>query len=935
MNRRTLTPTGATALSGFVFFLSGASALLFETLWFRLAGIALGNSVWAGAIVLASFMGGLALGNALSARYAQRIPRPIVAYARLEILIAVTGLGLVLLLPVLSGWLVPLFRPLLGQPWLINPVRLLVAFALMLIPTTAMGWTLPLLVRVLYATDSRFGKVLGTLYGLNTLGAVAGALAGETVLIGWLGIRGTGCVAAGCNLIAAGVCMALASRFAEGKPPAAGPPRGRLSPRATRLLAGSFLAGGILLSLEIVWFRFLQLFVIGTSFTFAVMLATVLAGIGAGGLVGSWSLKSRSAHRWLTALCLAGGVISVLAYRSFEAPASTLSGTIAQAWEIARLSLALMFPLSLLSGVLFTWIGESVQEEVGVETRTAGWVTLANTVGAMVGALIGAFVLLPRLGVEKSFLLLALAYGAVALCTLERGQWRRGGPAAYATAALATLFLLSPAVFPFGAMDAHLDEVSLKYRERWRSETVATREGLTETVQYLRKDFGGVPLNYRLVTNAHSMSGTALDSKRYMKMFVYWPVAVHPDVRSALLIGFGVGSTARALADTRQLETIDVVDISSDILELSRVVYPEPESNPLHDPRVRSHVGDGRYFLQTTDRRFDLITAEPPPLVVAGAVNLYSREYFRTIRDRLADGGYVTYWLPVNQVPVAATRSIIRGFCDVFEDCSLWAGCGYDWMLVGSRGGRGPVSREQFVRQWNDPVVAPEMAALGLERAGQLGATFIADTARLDEIAGGAQPLVDDRPKRLSLGGATGSDREQYLRWMNVPEIASHFERSSLIRERLPIEVREESRGYFRYQPIANMLVFPDDPLALRIIDTILEQTPLRTAALWLMGSSVDHERIALRAVSEGREGEFDHYLGARALADRDYRTAAGFFGRYPQQRPKLTEPLHIYSLCKLGEASAARELAERFAATHGEAPAYTCWEIDEPADSR
>ena len=97
------------------------------------------------------------------------------------------------------------------------------------------------------------------------------------------------------------------------------------------------------------------------------------------------------------------------------------------------------------------------------------------------------------------------------------------------------------------------------------------------------------------------------------------------------------------------------MDISSDILELSRVVYPEPESNPLHDPRVRSHVGDGRYFLQTTDRRFDLITAEPPPLVVAGAVNLYSREYFRTIRDRLADGGYVTYWLPVNQVPVAAT----------------------------------------------------------------------------------------------------------------------------------------------------------------------------------------------------------------------------------------------------------------------------------------
>ena len=175
-----------------IFFVSGTSALIFETIWFHLAGITFGNSVWAGSIVLTGFMGGLALGNALAARYGRRITRPLVAYAQIEVLIAVTAVLLILALPRLSGWLAPLFGPLLDSPWLINPLRLFITFLLMLLPTTAMGMTLPLLVKVLFRTDPSFGKILGRLYGWNTLGAVAGALAGEVVLFGWLGLRGSG-----------------------------------------------------------------------------------------------------------------------------------------------------------------------------------------------------------------------------------------------------------------------------------------------------------------------------------------------------------------------------------------------------------------------------------------------------------------------------------------------------------------------------------------------------------------------------------------------------------------------------------------------------------------------------------------------------------------------------------------------------------------------
>src|SRR6185503_11659685 len=164
------------------------------------------------------------------------------------------------------------------------------------------------------------------------------------------------------------------------------------------------------------------------------------------------------------------------------------------------------------------------------------------------------------------------------------------------------------------------------------------------------------------------------------KLYVYWAMAMHPEARRALLVCYGVGNTAKALVDTRSLHSIDVVDISRDVLALSSVPYPPPAASPLTDPRVRVHVEDGRFFLSTTDQEFDLITAEPPPPMNSGVVNLYSREYFALLRSRLAEGGVVTYWLPVTQLSPAGAKSIARAFCDVFDDCSLWTGGGGDWM---------------------------------------------------------------------------------------------------------------------------------------------------------------------------------------------------------------------------------------------------------------
>jgi hypothetical protein len=186
----------------------------------------------------------------------------------------------------------------------------------------------------------------------------------------------------------------------------------------------------------------------------------------------------------------------------------------------------------------------------------------------------------------------------------------------------ATVFACLLLFFPFGSIERHFNASAEKIRDGFEWERVALREGLTDTVQYLERDFLGEPLCHRLLTNGFAMSGTTAWVKRYMQLFVYWPVAIQPNLKNALLICYGAGNTAKALTNVAGIESIDVVDISRDILEMSHVVYPVVKQNPLHDPRVQVHVEDGRFFLQTTDRRFDLITGEPPPPKAHGIVNL-------------------------------------------------------------------------------------------------------------------------------------------------------------------------------------------------------------------------------------------------------------------------------------------------------------------------
>jgi spermidine synthase len=923
-----------------VFLASGASALIFETLWFRQAGLAFGNSVWASSLVLSGFMGGLALGNALAARYGDRLRHPIRTYAMAETAIAVTGVGLVYLFPILGAVLAPWLRALLDQPWALNPLRLVIAFLLLLIPSTAMGVTLPLLTNALAGRDRNFGRVLGRLYGWNTLGAMSGVLIAETYLVRAYGVRGTALIAGALNIFAAAVAAWLSVQGSESGDDSThiSKPRNRagrvlLDPATSKSapwLAAAFLSGFCLLALEVVWFRFLVLFVKGHSEAFPLMLGIVLAGIALGGLVASL-LSRDDDYGFASPVAFSAGVLCVISYAEFPRFIEPLAlSTITAPLAILQVGAPLMFPVSFLSGMLFTLLGAALRGHLTSESETAGVLTLANTTGAALGSLTGGFVLLPVLGMERSFFLIAVVYGTIGALLLMIGGSARTRPARRAVPrrmayAAAGTWLASLALFPFGSMEQRLLPIPVARWAQVEAErrVMAVREGLTETVIYFERLVTGKPVSHVMLTNSFSMSTTGYGVRRYQKLYVYWPVAVHPDLRRALLIGYGVGNTAKAMTDSASLETIDVVDLSRDILAMNRLVYPNEADLPLHDPRVRVHIEDGRYFMQTTAQRFDLITGEPPPPGLAGVENLYTREYFQLLHDRLADGGIATYWLPLSDLSDVSARAILRAFCDAFEDCSLWNGSGTNLMMVGTRNAQvaageaqRPVSEQQFARQWNTPAVAAEMRRLGFEQPEQLGALFIGDADYLRRLIAGSPSLTDDDPKLIE---ATFSSQEAGSRLLgSVTDFVAarqRFQDSPLITRLWPERLRAASLPYFEFQDVINAHMYGNlvrSAPAIEDVHRVLTRSSLSTPVIWRLASNSDIQRIVVEATPEELANPvLQFHLGIRLIAERNYAAAADALSR-AEQLPEVSDnafALHIYALCMSGQTRQAEDL--------------------------
>ena len=824
-----------------MFFLSGAGALGLETVWFSQAGLVVGNSVWSAALVVAAFMAGLALGNAGAIALARRWSNPLRGYAAVEAVAALSGILLVAAFPLLPALLRPVLTLLANDPAGLNAARLGIAFMLMLVPATALGATLPLLARPLERLTGSYGFALGRLYGINTLGAVAGALAAELALIPALGLRGAGFAAAACNLCAAFVAWRLSGAFGVFQPSA--PAMRRAMP--ARILAAAFLAGGALLALEVLGFRLLLLFVDGTTLVFTVMLAVVLAGIALGGLAAAQLSRRRPLSVDLARAAAAGcAALVVASYAALPWVLALLSPVRPQsAATVLLLCAVLMAPAALASGFLFTAIGERLRDRMDDAGAATGALTLANTLGAMTGSLAAAFVLLPLAGLEAGFFALALAYAATVLVLPGGAPGWAGLRPSLAAGAAAVLALL---LFPFGTMaEKHYHAVE----QRFAARIVAAREGLVQTTFYLSHDFMGEPLFLRLATNSYSMASTAVGVQRYMKLFAYLPAALHPKLERVLLICFGVGATASAITDLPEVRALDVVDVSRDVLEMSDVVHTDPARHPLRDPRVKTVVEDGRFFLQTTRSRYDLITGEPPPPKIAGVASLYTREYFELLKGRLNPGGIATYWLPAYLVLEGEALAIIRAFCDAFEDCSLWSGFHRDWILVGSRGGIAPVTPEHFSRLWRIDRPGAELRRLGIDSPAALAALFMADADALRNLTARTAPLVDDHPRRI--GPGLRAEPPRHAAWLMDAQAGRQRLETSAWAGILPPSITVESRAAFRRRAIFDQALMPAlRPADYRFWSDIAElvaQPGQDALPRWLLRSGAQAAAIAAR----------------------------------------------------------------------------------------
>jgi spermidine synthase len=941
-------PWPARAIS-LVFFVSGAAGLIFEVVWVHRFGLVFGQSVGATSIVLSSFMGGLALGTALVARYGRRLGDLLHTYAALEIVVAVSGVGLTYLIPTLPTLTTPLAAIAGSSAWLVSLMRLVASFGALLIPTTAMGATLPLLVASRPAGRWSFGRALGQLYGWNTLGAVCGALVSELVLIDRAGITGSAWIAAQLNLGAAGAALML-SRRADGDDAIDAPIAAVRCPstaddaprhaRRVELLACAALAGGALLALEVVWFRFLSMYVLTTTLTMSVLLAVVLAGIALGGLAASrWVARGRVS---CASLSFMAGCSTTLAYLAFQW--LTRGTQIAEWSRVAWLACALTAPTSFISGVLFTALGHALRGSRETsdldQVRAAAWLTLANTSGAMCGAPIAAFILLPLLGMERSLFAISVLYavvGALAMRIDSRSGLSLRSPA-FVSSAIAVVLALGG--FPFGLMaGTYFERVAQAYAGDG-SAIVATREGSSETIFLMQQQWLGRPVYSRLVTNGFSMTGTAVPALRYMRYFAYWPMLLHQaPLRRALVICYGAGITADAALDLPALDTLDIVELSPDIVSMSDIIHAQGR-HPLHDPRARLHIEDGRVFLQTSRDRFDLITGEPPPPRTPGAANIYTREYFHLIYDRLAEGGMTTYWVPVARPdPGTDVNTIIRAFCDVFEDCSLWNATPFDFMLAGTRRATGPVSEASFAAAWSAPALGSRLREVGLEEPEQIGATFIGDASFLRQLTDGAPPLTDDFPQRLrpvAVRPSLSDPRypfdpavvEMYQRTLEPARARDAFAASDFVKQLWPRSLIAGSLRRFDEQRMINRVLWEGGrPLAqIEDLHALLTSTSLRTLPLWFLGSDDVKERIA--EASTERSGPTEYARALRALVARDYRRAAAYFGESERRglQGETVRPLQVYSLCLAGDLDTARLLARGVEAHSDDARHFWLW---------
>lgn len=665
-----------------IFTLSGASGLVYQVLWARQLGLVLGNTTSSVTIVLAAFMTGLALGAELGGSRLVARSDPLRVYAVLELAI---GLYAVLFGPLVHGAesLYPWLFSDETSPLLLTLARAFGAFALLAIPTTLMGATLPLLTEFLHRVPGRHEDWnAGRLYGANTAGAALGAFASGFVLIELVGIQTTTVIAALCNALAAAVAFRLAPRSA----PAPASTRASLdwadTLRSRRSLLLLFAAvGGLALAGEVIWTRALTVFLGSSTYAFGSILIAYLVGIA----LGSWCLAGfvrRLAHAgWLIPAALAGmatwhclAVAAIPGLLDLASASVSPSGVAFSTRALLDLLVVhtalvgLMFVPAFLSGALFPVVTRLVGGDEGDQGRPIAAAYTWNTAGAIVGALVGGFLVAPHFLHFHAVHVLALGCAAAALLSL--GVIGAGRPAA----ALAAILVAAALSSAWAARELTRPDLFVRLLLAQQPDArIPFHEPGLQGVTSVVHSADGNPLSSQLLVNGAGMTLKAFVTKA----MAHLPIIAHGAAADTLVVCFGMGTSYRsALAHGGR---VDVVELVPAVFEAFDEFYADAD-RVRANPKGRMIVNDGRNFLLLTKRRYDVITIDPPPPIdSAGVSSLYSLEFLELVRDRLEQGGIVAHWIPsihpVNGLSDDATRdSLVATFLHVFPHVEVIRG---------------------------------------------------------------------------------------------------------------------------------------------------------------------------------------------------------------------------------------------------------------------
>jgi spermidine synthase len=747
----------AIRLSVLLFFLSGVGGLVLEVIWLRLLRELFGVTAHAVSVVLAAYLGGLALGAWKMGRRADRTADPLRLYGLLEVgvgLSSLLGLAVVKLAEPIHLLAASRLAP---DSLLLLGLRLLIALAVVLPPTFLMGGTLPALSRLRVRELASAGRELSWLYMVNSAGAVVGTLAAGFYLVGAMGVHRTFGAVVVLDL-AVGVAALVLARQARPAEPAPAAAVVAPDPGATDLglLVAIGLSGFVSLALEVVWTRVLIL-VVGTStYAFSTMLCVFLTGITLGGLLCSRFVdrvaQPRRLFGWLQVGIAAATLATVPLLGALVSSGQLWLAGLEHHWLAAVLgrfvlAFAVLIVPTTLIGISFPLavrIGARSLDGVGTEV---GRVQGANILGNVAGSLVGGFLLIPVAGLQRGVLLLALLNLAAAGWALfptrearrQRRAWLRAAPVALGLAAFA-LLVAQYQPQPFGSLEESGDDQLLFYQE-----------GLVSTVKVVRRASDGRQLVMLVDGVRIGQSSAGIDFKQQVLAHLPFLLLEQP-VKQVLSIGLGTGVLSGEVAAKPGVERVESVELSDSVVAGAHF-FGVWNHDLWHNPTSRVIVDDGVAYLRRSGEKYDAIISDGKSrLGHVGNAAFFSEEFYRDARDHLAPGGVMLQWMPLEEVP-DELRIMLRTFFSVFAHGYLWVAQDSCFLVGTDHPLRLDLARMQQVLD------APESASLrrhGWDEATEVVGHLVADRDSAREWLQGESILNTlDRPvlEYHSLGG--------------------------------------------------------------------------------------------------------------------------------------------------------------------------------------